>query len=158
MRKDPSDTTLATNRKAYHDYEIVEKLEAGIQLAGSEVKSCRSRAVQLQEGFVRIENGEALLYNVHIAEYEYSNRFNHRVKQIRRLLLHKREILKLAQWINTRGGTVIPLKFYLKQGLVKVEIAYCRGKTHADMRETMRKRDADMEMRRELGTRRKHEG
>ena len=147
-RKDPKDPTLATNRKAFHDYNVLERFEAGIQLVGTEVKSCRARAVQLQEGFVRIENGQALLYNVHIAGYDFGNRFNHNVKQVRRLLLHKREILKLAQWLGTKGGTIIPLRFYLQKGLVKVEIAYCQGKTHADQRETLRKRETDREMRR----------
>ena len=147
-RKDPKDPVLATNRKAFHDYNVLERFEAGIQLVGTEVKSCRARSVQLQEGFVRIEKGQALLYNVHIAGYDFGNRFNHDVKKVRRLLLHKREILKLAQWLKTKGGTIIPLKFYLQKGLVKVEIAYCQGKTHADQRETLRKRETEREMRR----------
>lgn len=147
-RKDPKDPVLATNRKAFHDYNVLERFEAGIQLVGTEVKSCRARSIQLQEGFVRIEKGQALLYNVHIAGYDFGNRFNHDVKKVRRLLLHKREILKLAQWLKTKGGTIIPLKFYLQKGLVKVEIAYCQGKTHADQRETLRKRETEREMRR----------
>ena len=88
------------------------------------------------------------MYNVHIAAYDFGNRFNHQSKQTRRLLLHKKEILKLAQWINTKGGTLIPLKFYLRKGLVKVEIAYCQGKTHADQRETLRKRETERELQR----------
>ncbi|MBE6379081.1 MAG: SsrA-binding protein SmpB [Lentisphaerae bacterium] len=147
-RKDPKDPVLATNRKAFHDYNVLERFEAGIQLVGTEVKSCRARAIQLQEGFVKIENNQALLYNVHIAGYDFGNRFNHNTKQTRRLLLHKKEILKLAQWVNTKGGTIIPLKFYLTNGLVKVEIAYCQGKTHADQRETLRKRETEREMQR----------
>ena len=147
-RKDPKDPVLATNRKAFHDYNVLERFEAGIQLVGTEVKSCRARAIQLQEGFVKIENNQALLYNVHIAGYDFGNRFNHNTKQTRRLLLHKKEILNLAQWVNTKGGTIIPLKFYLANGLVKVEIAYCQGKTHADQRETLRKRETEREMQR----------
>ncbi|MBE6389703.1 MAG: SsrA-binding protein SmpB [Lentisphaerae bacterium] len=147
-RQDPKDPVLATNRKAFHDYHVMERFEAGIQLRGTEVKSCRARAIQLQEGFVKIENNQALLYNVHIAAYDFGNRFNHQSKQTRRLLLHKKEILKLAQWINTKGGTLIPLKFYLRKGLVKVEIAYCQGKTHADQRETLRKRETERELQR----------
>ena len=147
-RKDPKDPVLATNRKAFHDYNVLERFEAGIQLVGTEVKSCRARAIQLQEGFVKIENNQALLYNVHIAGYDFGNRFNHNTKQTRRLLLHKKEILKLAQWVNTKGGTIIPLKFYLTNGLVKVEIAYCQGKTHADQRETLRKRETERELQR----------
>ena len=147
-RKDPKDPVLATNRKAFHDYNVLERFEAGIQLVGTEVKSCRARAIQLQEGFVKIEKNQALLYNVHIAAYDFGNRFNHSSKQVRRLLLHKKEILKLSQWINTKGGTIIPLKFYLQKGLVKVEIAYCQGKTHADQRETLRKRETERELQR----------
>ena len=142
------DPTLATNRKAFHDYNVLERFEAGIQLVGTEVKSCRARAIQLQEGFVKIENNQALLYNVHIAGYDFGNRFNHNTKQVRRLLLHKREILKLSQWLGTKGGTIIPLRFYLHQGLVKVEIAYCQGKTHADQRETLRRRETEKDIRR----------
>ena len=102
----------------------------------------------VQEGFVKIEKNQALLYNVHIAAYYFGNRFNHQTRQVRRLLLHKREILKLSQWLNTKGSTLIPLKFYLHKGLVKVEIAYCQGKTHADQRETLRKRETEREMQR----------
>ncbi len=149
-RKDSGDPVLATNRKAYHDYTVLEKFEAGIHLCGTEVKSCRARAIQLQEGYIHIENGRVLLENVHIAPYDFGNRFNHRPNQTRELLMHRREILKLAQTVKTKGGTLIPLKFYLKGGLVKVEIAYCQGKTHADKRETLRQRDSDMEIRRAL--------
>ena len=152
-RATPADPVLANNRKAFHDYTILEKYEAGIQLTGTEVKSCRSRSVQLGEGYVKIENRQAFLYNVHISVYGFGNRFNHEVKRSRRLLLHKREIMKLHQQLSTKGGTLIPLKMYLKEGLIKLEIAYCQGKTHADMRETLRKREADMVMRRNLGKR-----
>ena len=152
-RTAPKDPVLASNKKAFHDYTVAEKLEAGIQLSGTEVKSCRDRAVQLGEGYIKIENGQAFLYNVHIAVYGFGNRYNHEVKRPRRLLLHKREIRKLAQQVNTKGGTLIPLKMYLKDGLIKLEIAYCLGKTHADVRETLRKREADMDMRRNLGRR-----
>ncbi|MBQ9787313.1 MAG: SsrA-binding protein SmpB [Lentisphaeria bacterium] len=147
-RQDPKDPVLATNRKAFHDYNVLERFEAGIQLVGTEVKSCRARAIQLQEGFVKIEKNQALLYNVHIAGYDFGNRFNHNTRQTRRLLLHKKEILKLSQWLNTKGGTLIPLKFYLQKGLVKVEIAYCQGKTHADQRETLKKRETERELQR----------
>ena len=147
-RQAPQEPVLATNRKAFHDYHVLEHFEAGIQLLGTEVKSCRARAIQLQEGFIKIENNQALMYNVHIAAYDFGNRFNHKAKQVRRLLLHKKEILKLSQWLNTKGGTLIPLKFYLKNGLVKVEIAYCQGKNHADQRETLRKRETERELQR----------
>ena len=142
------DPTLASNRKAFHDYNVIERFEAGIELTGTEVKSCRARAIQLNEGFAKIEKGQILLYNVHIAAYDFGNRFNHKVKQTRRLLMHKKEILKLHQWLGTKGGTLIPLRFYLKGGLIKVELAYCQGKTHADQRETLRKRETEREMQR----------
>ena len=109
--------------------------------------------VQMGEGYIKVENCQAFLYNMHISVYGFGNRFNHEVKRPRRLLLHKREIMKLAQMVNTKGGTIVPLKMYLKNGLIKVEIAYCQGKTHADIRETLRKREADMDMRRNLGKR-----
>ncbi|MBR7155880.1 MAG: SsrA-binding protein SmpB [Lentisphaeria bacterium] len=149
-RHDPKDPVIATNRKAFHDYTVVERFEAGIELHGTEVKSCRARAVQLNEGFAKIEKGQLFLYNVHIAAYDFGNRFNHKSRQTRRLLMHKKEILKLAQWLNTKGGTLIPLKFYFSKGLVKVELAYCQGKTHADLRETMRRREAENDIRRAM--------
>ena len=149
-RRDPHDPVLASNKKAFHDYIVVERFEAGISLAGTEVKSCREKLVQLGESYVRIERGEAMVYNLHIAAYGFGNRFNHEVKRPRRLLLHKREILKLGQWLGTKGGTLIPLKMYLKQGLVKLEIAYCQGKTHGDQREDIRRREADRGIRRAL--------
>ena len=152
-RATPKDPVLASTKKAFHDYTVLDKYEAGIQLSGTEVKSCRDRAVQMGEGYIKVENCQAFLYNMHISVYGFGNRFNHEVKRPRRLLLHKREIMKLAQMVNTKGGTIVPLKMYLKNGLIKVEIAYCQGKTHADIRETLRKREADMDMRRNLGKR-----
>ena len=149
-RQDPKDPVIATNRKALRDYSVQERFEAGISLAGTEVKSCRERLVQLGESFARIENGEALVYNLHIAAYGVGNRFTHEVKRPRRLLMHKKEILKLGQWLGSKGGTLIPLKMYFKQGLVKVELAYCLGKTHGDQREDIRRREADRGIRRAL--------
>ncbi len=149
-RRDPQDPVIATNRKALHDYIVQERFEAGISLAGTEVKSCRERLVQLGESFARIEHGEAMVYNLHIAAYGFGNRFNHEVRRPRRLLLHKKEILKLGQWLGSKGGTLIPLKMYFKQGLVKMELAYCIGKTHGDQREDIRRREADRGIRRAL--------
>ena len=127
-RKDPKDPVLATNRKAFHDYNVLERFEAGIQLVGTEVKSCRARAIQLQEGFVKIENNQALLYNVHIAGYDFGNRFNHNTKQTRRLLLHKKEILKLFMKVGKEGYTLVPLSMYFSGKNVKVEVGVCKGK------------------------------
>ena len=153
QKKQNNDPVLATNKRAFHNYIVGDRYEAGIKLTGTEVKSCRARSVQLGEGYVKIENRQAFLYNAHISVYGFGNRFNHEVKRARRLLLHKREIRKLHQQLSTKGGTLIPLKMYLKTGLIKLEIAYCQGKTHADQRETLRKREADMDMRRNLGKR-----
>lgn len=147
-RNTPANPILATNKKASHNYQIIERFEAGIELVGTEVKSCRGRMVVLDNGYVTIDNGQAWLLNVHITVYDFGNRFNHVENHKRRLLLHRNEILKLAQWLGQKGGTIVPLKFYLKKGLIKVEIAYCQGKTHGDQREVLRRRQVDLEMRR----------
>ena len=136
-RRNQDEPVLATNKKAFHDYNIIERFEAGVQLVGTEVKSCRAKSITMTDSYVTIRNNQAWLENMHIAPYGFGNRFNHVAKQTRRLLLHKNEILKL-------------LKVYLKQGLVKIEIAYCQGKTHSDKRETLRKRQDDLDMRRAL--------
>ena len=146
----PGDGMLTNNRKAHHDYIILEQYEAGIQLTGTEVKSCRSRAIQLSESFAKILRNQLWLLNCHISVCEFGGKFNHDVHRDRRLLMHRKEILKLSQTLNTKGGTLIPLKFYLKNGLIKVELAYCQGKTHADQREDIRKRESDLMIRRAL--------
>lgn len=133
-------TILAKNRKAFHDYEILERYEAGIELLGTEVKSCRARSISLADAHVRIRNGEAWLYGVHIAQYTQGNRFNHEPRRTRKLLLHKRELRKLAQSTQNKGLTIIPLSFFLRRNLVKVEIALCRGKAQHDKREDMKRK------------------
>ncbi len=148
------DGNLAGNRKAFHDYHVMERYEAGIELTGTEVKSCRARNINLADSFVSLEHGQAWLLNVHIAVYSQGNRFNHSPKQRRRLLLHKKEILKISQQVKEKGLTVIPVGVYLKGGLIKVEIAICKGKTHEDQRETLRQRQDQMEMRRALSAHR----
>ncbi len=150
-----NDPVLASNRKALHDYHVLSRYEAGIKLTGTEVKSCRDRAITMADAYVSILKGEAWLHNVHIAVYGQGNRFNHQPKQQRKLLLHKSEIRKLAQTLGEKGGTVVPLSFYLKEGLIKVEIAYCQGKTHGDKRETLRKRQDEMDARRAMRNARK---
>lgn len=150
-----NDGLIATNKKAYHDYIIMDKLQAGVELCGTEVKSCRAKSVTLLDGYVRVEKGEARVYNVHISPYDFGNYFNHDPKRVRRLLLHKNEILRMAQKVKERGLTIIPLRFYLSRGKVKVEIAICKGKTYSDKRDTLRERQDEMDARRSLGTRRK---
>lgn len=149
-RKAPNNPVVSTNKKAFHDYVVHERYEAGIKLVGTEVKSCRERAVTLTDSYVRLENGQAWLQNVHIATYAFGNIFNHQPKQQRKLLLHAAEIRKLTQMVKEKGGTVVPLQMYFKNGLVKVEIAYCHGKTHGDKRETLRARQDELETRRAM--------
>ncbi len=147
-RNNSTDPVLACNRKARHDYEILERLEAGIKLAGTEVKSCRARNVSLGEAYIDIDRGQMYLVNAHIAVYREGNIFNHQPKQKRRLLVHKKEIRKFAGAVAEKGMTIIPLSMYRKKALIKVEIALCRGKNHADRRETLKKRQDEMDMRR----------
>ncbi|MEM4248072.1 MAG: SsrA-binding protein SmpB, partial [Candidatus Nanoarchaeia archaeon] len=111
---------LAQNRKAFHEFQILERFEAGIELKGTEVKSCRMRNLSFNDAHVKYENGEIFLYGVHIAPYECGNRFNHDPLRPRKLLLHKSEIRKLAQKIKEKGLTIVPLKFYIKKRNVKV--------------------------------------
>jgi SsrA-binding protein len=148
-KKQKNDTpVLANNRRAFHDYAVLQRMEAGIQLSGTEVKSCRARAIQLQEGFITVSGGEAFLHNVHISHYDFGNRFNHDVRRMRRLLLHKKEIAALQRHLSVRGHAVVPLSFYLKEGLVKVEIGLAQGKHEYDRRDDIKKRDSDREIKR----------
>ena len=141
---------LLTNKKAFHDFQVLERFEAGIALRGTEVKSCRGRNLSVADCFVRFTDGEAFLINLHIAPYEHGNRFNHDPKRPRRLLMHKREIRRLAQILKEKGGAVIPLSFYLKEGRVKVELGLAKGKTKGDRRDDLRKRQDVMETRRAM--------
>ncbi|MGA1861721.1 SsrA-binding protein SmpB [Deferribacter thermophilus] len=141
---------LATNKKAYHDYEIIEKYEAGIVLKGTEVKSAKNGRINLRDSFIRINNGEAFLLNCHISPYEQGNIMNHDPTRTRKLLLHKREISRLAGKVQEKGLTLVPLKVYLKNNLVKVEIALAKGKKLHDKRESIKKKDLDREISRTL--------
>jgi SsrA-binding protein len=143
-----NDPVIARNRKAFHDYEILETMEAGLELHGTEVKSCRMGSVQLQESFARVEKGQLFVYGLHISPYSHGNRFNHEAMRARRLLMHKREILKLSIRTRERGCSLIPLKMYLKRGYVKIELGLAQGKTFSDKRETLRRKQDEMDMRR----------
>jgi SsrA-binding protein len=143
-----NDPVIARNRKAFHDYEILETMEAGLELHGTEVKSCRMGSVQLQESFARVENGQLFVYGLHISPYSHGNRFNHEAMRARRLLMHRREILKLSIRTRERGCSLIPLKMYLKRGYVKIELGLAQGKTFSDKRETLRRKQDEMDMRR----------
>lgn len=143
--------TVATNRKARHDYHIEESFEAGIVLTGTEIKSVRQGQVNLRDGFVLVRNGEAWLMNVHIAQYEQGNRQNHDETRQRKLLLHRREINQLHGDATQRNWTIVPLRMYINEaGRAKVEIALARGKQQFDKRQDIANRDAKRDIQRAL--------
>ncbi len=144
---------VAENRKAFHDYEVVERFEAGIALVGTEAKAIRSGHLSLASGFVRFEKGSAFLCDVRISPYEFGNQFNHDPDRPRRLLLHRREIDMLFGKVTQKGMTVIPLAAYYAKGRVKLEIGLCKGKQSADKRDALRKKTADREADREMRSR-----
>lgn len=138
---------LVTNRKARHDYHILETYEAGIALAGTEVKSLRAGKGNLKDSYARVENGELLLYSMHISPYEKGNIFNKDPLRTRKLLMHRREIDRLFGLVKEKGVTLIPLRVYLNErGRVKVELAVAKGKTLYDRREDIKQKDAEREM------------
>lgn len=141
---------VATNRKASHEYFILEQVEAGLVLQGSEIKSIRAGQISLAESYVQVENGQAWLIDAHIAPYEQARHFNHEPRRPRKLLLHKDEIMRLEKEIRQKGITIIPLKVYLKDGRAKIEIALAKGKKLYDKRQAIAKRDAEREMERNL--------
>ena len=138
---------LVRNKKAFHDYQVLEKFEAGIALVGTEVKSCRASNASLDEAYVRPEGTELFLVDAHIAPYEQGGRDNHEPRRPRRLLMHRNEIRRLIQNVNAKGLTLVPLRLYLVHGLVKLQVGLCRGKQKADRRQDMRKKQSDRELR-----------
>lgn len=144
---------IANNKKAYHDYFIDDTYEAGISLAGTEVKSLRMGKCSIKEAFVRIENGEVIVYGMHISPYEKGNIFNKDPLRPRKLLLHRHEINRLAGKIKEKGMTLIPLRVYFKGSLVKVEIGLARGKKLYDKRQDIAKKDQKREAQREFKVR-----
>ena len=144
---------LATNRKAFRDFHVLEKLEAGIELRGTEVKSIRDGHIRIDEAYAHIENNQAEILQMTIQPYSHGNVHNHSPTRPRRLLLHKKEILRLQSKIGEKGLTLVPLKAYLKDGKVKIEMALCKGKDTVDKRETLKKKSADMEARRAMRNR-----
>lgn len=141
---------ISTNRKARHEYHIEDRYEAGLALMGTEIKSIRARQVSLREGYVQPIDNELWLVNVHIAPYEQAGREGHDPRRPRKLLLHRREIDRLISRVYERGYTIVPLQMYLKNGLAKIEIGLARGKRKYDKRETIAKRDAERQARRDL--------
>ena len=145
---------ISTNRKAFHDYAIFEKYVAGIVLTGTEIKSIRYNGVNLKDSFCSFSSeGELFLYKCHITPYEYGNRYNHEPERLRKLLLTKKELLKISQKVKENGYTIVPLEMFFVQGLVKVEIALVKGKKLHDKREALTKKDQMREMDRASKTR-----
>jgi SsrA-binding protein len=137
---------ICNNKKAYHDYFVEEKFEAGMVLFGTEVKSLRQGKANLNDSFVQIKNGEAFLNNLHISPYEFGNRENQDPDRLRKLLMHKKEIVKLFSKIREQGYTVIPLRLYFKNGMVKAELGLAKGKKLYDKREDLKKKDSKREV------------
>ena len=142
--------TITTNKKAFHEYFLIESFEAGIELSGTEVKSIRQGGVNLKDAWCSIDNGEMILKQMHISPYEHGNIFNRQPMRPRRLLLHKKEIMRLLGEVKQQGLTLIPLSLYFKGSLVKVQLGLCKGKQLHDKRATAAKRDADRNIQRAL--------
>ena len=143
--KHSGEKVFATNKKAFHDYFILEKFEAGIVLLGTEVKAIREGKLNLKDSYAMVQGGEAFLFNCHISPYSHGNRENHDPTRTRKLLLHQKEIRKLIGKTQEKGLTVVPLRVYLKRGKVKIELGIARGKKQIDKRETVRRKEADRE-------------
>lgn len=150
MAKKPGIKLIANNKKAFHDYFIEDTYEAGIALAGTEVKSLRMGRCSVKEAFIRVENSEVYIYQMHISPYEKGNIFNKDPLRVRKLLLHKNEINKLMGQVAQKGFTIVPLKVYFKGSLVKVEIGLARGKKLYDKRQDIAKKDQRREAEREF--------
>jgi len=150
MTNKPSEKNITVNRKAQHEYFILQKFEAGIVLFGSEVKSARQNKVSLVDSYATVENGEVWLYNSNIAQYDQASINNHDPVRKRKLLLNKSEIRKLEKGTSAKGNTIIPLRMYFKNGKVKVDIALATGKKKYDKREDIAKRDFNREIQRRL--------
>jgi SsrA-binding protein len=146
-KSDAGEKTIATNKKAFFDYIILEKLEAGISLLGTEIKAIREGRINLKDSYAMVKAGEAYLLNCHISPYSHGNRENHDPLRSRKLLLHFIEIRKMIGKTQEKGLTLVPLRVYLKRGRVKIELGVARGKKLVDKRETERRKEADREAR-----------
>jgi SsrA-binding protein len=155
MRKEQTETVVATNRKAFHDYAIEEKFEAGLVLRGTEVKSLREGKVNLRDSYASVDHEEVILHNCHITPYSHGNIMNHDPLRPRKLLLHRKEISKLLGKTQQKGLTIVPLRIYFSpQGKAKIEIALAKGKKQYDRREAVKSRDAGREVERAMKDRR----
>lgn len=139
---------VSTNRKAFHDYLIFDKYDAGIVLTGTEIKSVRKGMFNLKDSFAKVEDGEVFLYNMHISPYEHGNRFNHEPERVRKLLLKKQEILKILGKIKKENYTIVPLELYLSHGFAKIEIGLAKGKKLYDKRESITKKTQERDIAR----------
>lgn len=142
--------SISLNKKAFHDYFVLEKMEAGIELFGTEVKSIRAGRVNLKDAWCGVEDGELFLYGMHISPYEHGNIFNKDPLRVRKLLMHKKEIMRLFGQIQQEGIALIPLSIYFRGSKVKIQIGLCKGKKLYDKREEMARKSADREIQREL--------
>lgn len=141
---------ITSNRKAFHDFLIFDKFEAGIVLFGTEIKSIRKGAINLKDSFCKVNNNEIFLYNCHISPYEQGNRFNHEAERTRKLLLTKREILKIQNKVKQDGYTIVPLEVYIQKGFAKIQIGLAKGKKLHDKRESIAQKDRQREVDRVL--------
>jgi SsrA-binding protein len=161
MAKAPKDKSeddvkvVTRNKRAFHEYDIIERMECGIVLCGTEVKSLREASASLEDAYAKIDDGEVWLIGSDIPEYTMGNRMNHKPKRPRKLLLHRREIEKFAGKATQRGFTLVPLRIYFKHGLAKVELAVAKGKQLHDKREAKKKADAHREIRRAMTERKR---
>jgi SsrA-binding protein len=140
--------SILVNKKAFRDFDIIQKVEAGISLRGTEVKSVKNGKISVSDGFGIVKNGEIFLKNVHISKYPFGNRTNHDPLRIRKLLLHKREILKLGAKIKEKGFTLVPLKVYEKKGIIKIEMGLAKGKKVYNKKDDIRKKDEMRDLKR----------
>lgn len=150
MTENPQEKNITVNRKARYEYAILQTFEAGIVLQGTEVKSLRQGKINLTDSYAQVKNGEVWLYNSHINVYDHGNINNHDPVRNRKLLLNKSEIRKLEKAVNEKGNTLIPLRFYFKGGIVKVELAIAKGKKVYDKRQDIAKKDAERELDRKI--------
>jgi SsrA-binding protein len=149
--------TIATNRRARRNYSVVETLEAGMSLLGSEVKSLREGRMDLKDSYALVRNGEAYLVGAYIGPYEFARDGGHEAERERKLLLHRREIDRIAGQVAEKGLTLVPLQVYFKEGKVKIELGLAKGKTTYDKRETLKERDASRDVERAMATSRKRD-
>ncbi len=147
-KKTDGTRNILVNRKAYHDFSVIQTVEAGISLTGTEVKSAKEGKVSFRDGFCFIKDGEIFLKNVHISRYSYGNRINHDPDRDRKLLLHKREITRLNSKVREKGLTIVPLRMYEKRGMIKLEIGLVKGKRLYDKKEDIRARDQMRDLKR----------